>query len=93
MALLLDAEVGDTCWEMREAVRCLNKLLQHTGKRGFIFFFFFSNPMVFLNLIAWWISDVAIKIVMDEEDNRRTPPHNTSFVKREILEHFQIKDR
>lgn len=42
---------------------------------------------------AWWISDMAIKIMMDEEDNRRCPPHNTSFVKREILEHFQIKDR
>lgn len=46
-----------------------------------------------MNFSAWWISDMAIKIVMDEEDNRRTPPHNTDFVKREIFKHFQIKDR
>ena len=51
------------------------------------------NSMVFVNILAWWISDMAIKIMMDEEDNRRCPPPNTSFVKSEILEHFQIKDR
>jgi len=48
--------------------------------------------MVFINLTAGWFSDVAIQILSDEEDNRRTPLHMTSFVKREIWGHFEIKD-
>ena len=39
------------------------------------------------------MSDTAIKIVIDEEDNRRCPPHDTKFVKQQILQHFQIKNK
>lgn len=42
---------------------------------------------------AWWISQMAIKIFMDEEDNRVAPPHDTKLVKEAILSHFNIKDR
>jgi len=42
---------------------------------------------------GWWISHLAIKIMMDEEDNRRPSPHDISCVKKLILEYFQITDR
>lgn len=58
-----------------------------------------NHPNIIIKLIrqfyftAWWVSDQAVKIYIDEEDNRRSPPHDTTFVKHAILEHFKIKDR
>ena len=42
---------------------------------------------------AFWVAHTAIKMVVDEEDNRRSPPHPTDVVKSVLLNHFQIKDR
>ncbi len=44
-------------------------------------------------IAAFWVSDMAIKIYIDEEDNRRPALYDTAFIKKAILEHFQIKDR
>jgi hypothetical protein len=44
-------------------------------------------------LAAFWVADQAIKIYIDEEDNRRPPPHDTAVMKKAILEHFNIADR
>jgi hypothetical protein len=42
---------------------------------------------------AFWVAEQAIKIYIDEEDNRRPPPHDTAVIKKAILEHFNINDR
>lgn len=47
----------------------------------------------YLLALAWWISQMAIKIIMDEEDNRVASPYDTAAVKEAILRHFDIKDR
>ena len=46
-----------------------------------------------LFVIAWWVADRAIKVIIDEDDNRRCPPHDTTFVRKVMLEHFKIKDK
>lgn len=50
-------------------------------------------PVTLLLTQAWWISHMAIKIMMDDEDNRAAPPHDTAAVKAAILRHFNIKNR
>lgn len=42
---------------------------------------------------AYWVAHTAVKTILDEEDNRRTPPYSTKMAKETMLEHFQIKDR
>lgn len=42
---------------------------------------------------AFWVADQAIKIFIDEEDNRRCPPHDTTYIRKAIFEHFKITDR
>lgn len=61
-----------------------------SGKRFLNLFIHFQYKNT---LIAWWISHMAIKIMMDHEDNRAAPPHDTAIVKAAILKHFNIQDR
>lgn len=42
---------------------------------------------------AFWVAHTAVKIILDEEDNRRTPPYDTKVAKAAMLEHFEISDR
>jgi len=42
---------------------------------------------------AWWVAERTIKIIIDEEDNRRCPPHDTSYIRKAMRNHFQIKDK
>ena len=42
---------------------------------------------------AFWVAHTAVKIILDEEDNRRAPPYDTKVAKAAMLEHFEIKDR
>ncbi|XP_048777730.1 N-acetyl-D-glucosamine kinase-like [Ostrea edulis] len=42
---------------------------------------------------AYWITQTAIKIVFDHEDNLKVSPHDISFVKDVMMKYFQISDR
>lgn len=42
---------------------------------------------------AFWVAHTAVKIILDEEDNRRASPYDTKVAKAAMLEHFEIKDR
>lgn len=39
------------------------------------------------------MAHTAVKIILDEEDNRRAPPYDTKVAKAAMLEHFEISDR
>ena len=42
---------------------------------------------------AWWVAYRAVKLLLEEEDGLRAPPHSSAVLRRCVLTYFDISDR
>lgn len=52
-----------------------------------MFLHFVLSPFAY---IAYWITQKAIKIVFDHEDNLKVSPFNIMFVKEAMMKYFKV---
>lgn len=51
---------------------------------------FFFTFLHYLLLTAYWITQKAIKIVFDHEDNLKVSPYDITFVKEAMMKYFKV---